>query len=196
MTRTTALKLGYIAVFLLLTAMAAAGYFWSGQSGLVLIIIVLILLLPGRVQGIYFRDFFTGRRLMNLGRAEESIPEFERFLATLDEHPRRGWALWLSWSMYTVSAKAMTLNNLAASYLELGDQVNARRYIEQSLAIDPLYPIPYINLAVLEELKGNHELVGQAIEKSEALGYRGGSVDQVIYKAQSLLARVEGRATC
>jgi tetratricopeptide (TPR) repeat protein len=183
--------LSYVVALAILALCAGALLKTFGGGPYVVTAIALTLLIPGRIQGFYFRDLFIGRRLLDADRPEEAIPLLERFLESLERHPSRNKLLWLSWSFYTPSATAMTLNNLGAARLELGQIDEAKRCFTRALEEDSFYPIPHFNLAIAHEVDGDHEAAAAALETSTRLGFTRGTLDRVISKAQSLLARVE-----
>ena len=155
---------------------------------------VLMLLIPGRIAGHYYRDMLTGRRLMDARRFAEAIPYFERFLKRIEARPGLKRLIWLSAGIYTRDVEAMALNNLGASRLELGqlDQVEAP--LRRSLAIDPDYAIPYVNLAQLALLRGDSEAAAAASSEANRLGYRGSRVVDSFRRASGTLAELEGRS--
>jgi tetratricopeptide (TPR) repeat protein len=153
-----------------------------------------LVLVSGRIQGFYYRDFFTGRRLLDAGKFAEAIPYIERFLESIRQHPKRELLLWLSWSIYTPSVVAMAINNIGVAQLNLGDVDTAESNFLRALARDPLYPLPHFNMAIVQELRGNRNGALAAIATARQLGYMGGTIDVIINKSQSLLARIEGFA--
>ena len=114
------------------------------QSPWTLAVIVAACLVPGRVQGFYYRDLFSGRRLLDGGRPGEALACFERFLATLRAAPWRKHLLWLQFSVYTIDAEAMTLNNIGAAQIDLGRLDEAERSLEAAIAIDPAVSAPLL----------------------------------------------------
>jgi tetratricopeptide (TPR) repeat protein len=158
-----------------------------------LLLIAAAFLLPGRVQGVYYRDLFRGRRLHDSGHSAEAVVCFERFLATLKATPWIRHLLWLSFSVYTPNVEAMALNNLGAALLDLGKFEESERSLESAIVIDPHYPLPFFNLAVLHSARGDRGMAERAAAESSRLGFTGGTIDTVLLRAQSLLARLQGR---
>jgi tetratricopeptide (TPR) repeat protein len=154
--------------------------------------VALILIIPGRVQGILYRELFRGRLLLEQQRELEAIDHLQRFLADVRARPWLKRMIWLSWSVYTPDVEAMTLNNIGAANLSLGRFEEAERAFGEALALDQEYPLPHFSMAVLNELRGNRILAEEALAESKKLGYVGGAIDAIISRAQSVLARVEG----
>lgn len=194
MSRTARYKWVYVAVLAILALAAGAAILALGGGIITVIAVALLLLVPGRIQGFYYSDLFTGRRLLDAGEPEKAIPLIERFLESIKRHPQRGKLLWLSWSIYTPSVVAMAINNLGVARLGLGQVNEAEQAFTNALAQDPLYPLPHFNLAIVHELRGNRVGAAESVERARQLGYTGGTLDTVIRKSQSLLASVEGRA--
>ncbi len=99
----------------------------------------------------------------------------------------------MSAGIYTRDVEAMALNNLGAARLELGDLDQVEAPLRQALALDPDYPIPYVNLAHLAALRGDVEAAERASSAAKRLGYHDTRVDALIRRVSSALAGVEGR---
>lgn len=193
-TRTLLLKLLYVAVLLSL----GAGAVWlivdvtHGPRALGAGLLALVALVPGGIQAVVFRDLFRGRRLLDMDRPEAAIEHLERFIAEIRRSPYKKRLLWLRWSVYTVDAEAMALNNLGAALTVLGRLAAAGAALQEALTLDSKYPLPHVNLAVLAEVEGDHGAAQAGLRAAAELGYHGTTVDQVINRAQALLARWEG----
>lgn len=163
------------------------------ENLLVLIpIIPITLLIPGRIQGYYYRNFFKARRLLGERNFQASIECNENFLADIRLYTWRKKLIWLSWGMYSKDIEAMTLNNLGTSYLHSGNFDTAEGYFNESIRLDTSYPIPYYNLSVLANIKGNKENAEKLYKKSAELGFRQTTFDNVIQIGQQILANIEG----
>lgn len=193
MNRVARTKLGLLLIVLVVSFAAVRIIAASGPNVPTILILFLILLTPGRVQGSLFRDLLRGRRLLSAGQPGAALEHFERFLGLLRAEPWRQRLFWLSFSVYTPSAEAMTLNNIGAAHLGLGNLADADSALQAALAVDPLYPLPYYNRAVLAMVRGEKPEAGRLLEEARRLGYSAGSMDAVIRRAQALLAHVEGR---
>ncbi|MES9969026.1 MAG: tetratricopeptide repeat protein [Candidatus Thiodiazotropha sp.] len=156
--------------------------------------IFLLLLLPGRIIGYQWRDLIAGRRLLDSGRHAEAITLFERFLADIRGKRWLKTLIWLAPSLYTTKAEAMTLNNLGVCQLELGDFETAQAHFEHALSIDPKYPMPHYNLAILEMYQDRPESSERHLSEAVRLGFKRGSMDKVIQKSKSIYARMEPMA--
>lgn len=193
MTRVARYRISY---FVLLALLAGGTYFAiraAANDGIALAAAIILLLIPGRIQGLLFRPLFRGQRDLAQGRAADAVRQFEAFIALMERQAWRKWALWLGWSLYTPSAKAMGYNNLGVAHADLGNESSARQAWECALAIDPLYPVPYANLAALAAADGSVERATSLLVHAEQLGYTGGPLDQAAHRVQQLLAAVESR---
>lgn len=196
MTRPLKSKLLYVSAFAVLGgALLALVAYSPYDKRLVLIVAGVLLLLPGRVQGFVFRDHYRGRRLMATGQLESAVAHFERFLARLRAAPWKKRFIWLAWGFYSWDIEAMTLNNLGVALMGLGEWDAARDRNEEALRVDPKYPVPYFNLAVLAAAQGDEAHARELLARAEALGYARTPLDRVIHMGQSLLAHVEGRGS-
>lgn len=158
-----------------------------------LVIAVVLLLSPSRIAGIAWRDFFRGRRLMRMGRADEAVPFFERFLEQVRRRPSLKHFIWLVWGVYTRDIEVMTLNNLGVIRLGRLELAEAERFFNEAWRLDPQYPFAPYNLAAVRVLQKDTAAAAQLLERSAELGYRRTSVDRLIHQLGGLLAAVEGR---
>lgn len=141
-------RAGYVAV-LLCGALSVLGLSWLLDCNPVAtVLLVVVLLIPGRIRRLLFLDLFRGRREVDAGNPSVALRHLQQFLTSLQRRPWRRQALWLSWPICTPSAGAMALNNVGAAHLAFGSTEEARRAWREALAIDPLYPLPYANLAL------------------------------------------------
>lgn len=194
MSRVTRYKIGYVGALVALGILSIAVIGGrDGRAGAMLVVGV-VLLVPGRLQGVFYRDLFQGRRLLDTGHVVEAIPHIERFLQIVRAEPWRKWLLWLSWSVYTPNVEAMALNNLGAARMRLGQLLEAEAAFQEASLLDPLYPVPQLNIAILHEMRGDRAAAERAVAEATRLGYAGGTVDTVVHAAQSLLAQIEGRS--
>jgi predicted Zn-dependent protease len=185
--------LGAVVVVVTLLTTAILALRNTGNVGLGLLIVGLLFLVPGRVQGILWRDFFRGSRLLRLNRNAEAVPYLERFVERLRRHPALGRAMWLQWPGYTPSAMAMALNNLAAAYLNAGEVEKSIAILEDALRVDKDMSIAWWNLAMAHDSRGQTEAARNASAEARRLGYRGGRLDSFQQYAAGALSRAEGR---
>lgn len=97
--------------------------------------------------------------------------------------------------MYTIDAEAMTLNNIGVAHLTQGRLDECKRALEAAIAIDPHYPLPFFNLAVLHLARNDREFAERAAAEAVRLGYTRSTMDAVLNRTASVLAGIEGRAT-
>lgn len=193
MTRPTRWKVLYVLAFGALVLALVAALIVGRLDSTSLVILAVLFLIPGRINGHYWRSFYTGRRQMDAGRYADAQRAFEQFLVRIRERPALKSLIWFVWGVYTRDVEAMTLNNMGAALLHQGHLDSAEQRLEQAIKLDPAYPIPYYNLALVEELRGNRDNAIRSLATAEELGYRNTSIDKVISKATSILAYLEGR---
>lgn len=193
MTRTARYKRAYVFTLAALSALVLAAAFFTRRPVPVLAGAALVFLVPGRLQGWLWRDFFRGRRLLSLGRPEEAIVLFERFLETLKLHPGRRRAIWLAGSAYTRDVEAMTWNNLGVARMLLERYDEAEANFHEALRLDGLYPLPHAGLADVAMRRDRAEEARRHGEQAVALGYRGGRMDRLLQSLGSGYARALGR---
>ncbi|MCI0380527.1 MAG: hypothetical protein L0215_23315 [Gemmataceae bacterium] len=155
--------------------------------------IVLLLLLPGRLQGLFFRDLFRGRRLLAMGKPEQSKIYSVQFLEQIRKRPWQKRLLWLNWGIYTTDVEVMALNNTAAAHLECGRLDRAESLFFDAIELDPKCPLPYFNLAIIAEIRGDREKAEAYVKEASVRGYTMSVTDKMVAMAGELLARYEGR---
>ncbi|MGH8566673.1 MAG: hypothetical protein ACREXU_01330 [Gammaproteobacteria bacterium] len=146
---------------------------------LVLLGISLVLLIPGRVQQIYWKGFFTGQKLQLKGRHREALEAFEGFLTTLRERPGLRRLIWFSQWSYTRDVEVMTLNNMGVSAMTLRSMKQAEAFLKSAAELDPDSPLPYYNLAVLYYGLGDDAHGAGNLVRAETLGYRKASIREL-----------------
>ena len=194
MSRTDKLKVGYGAA-LGLPVLAIIGLgIYGGLNVAILILSALAFRIPGWLTRYVWKDFLTGRRMMDAQRHEEAIPFLLAFLEKLEAKPWIGSLIWVTPSFYTVSVRAMALNNLGACRLEMGELSEAEKHFRSALEIDSLYPLPHFNLAVVAAVRNEASVSQEHLAKAEALGYSGDVFDQSLDRIKSAYARFEPTA--
>ena len=136
-----------------------------------LVIVALCFLLPARITSYCWREFYAGQRLMQQENFGKANGKYETFLSQIRSRPWMKNLIIFKWGFFTWNIEAMTLNNLGLSYLEMNDLESARRYFDRAVALDPLYSVPYSNLAILSYVKGDDAQGRQLLSQSRSLGY-------------------------
>ena len=185
MTRTARYKRTYFLTLAVLSTLVLVVAFVTRRPVPVLAGAALVFLIPGRVQGWLWRDFFRGRRLLSAGRPGEAVVLFERFLETLRLHPGRRRAVWLAGSAYTRDIEAMTLNNLGIAHMLAGRLDEAEARFREASRLDGLYPLPHAGLADLAVRREQPDEARRQAERAMALGFTSGRLRRLL---QSLAA--------
>ncbi|GMT49001.1 MAG: hypothetical protein IEMM0008_0540 [bacterium] len=190
--RTSIYKIMYplILIFLIVGIAFLVKYYHFSRLHTFMIIIAL--LIPGRIAGYFYRDFFRGLKLFHKHEWEMSEDYFNKFEQQLVERPWIKKLIWLLWGMYTWKIEAMTQNNLGAIKISTGYLIEAESRFNTAIELDYLYPKPFYNLAVIEYLKGNQKKSLEYFSQSVSLGYKGSTYDQLIDEGQRILAQFEG----
>jgi hypothetical protein len=192
MSRTTYYKGIYFAIVI---GGAALFCFWRWHSkpqGIVLAGVILLLLLPGRILGFFWRDLLRGLRLLGARDFEASKRHSAAFLVQVRAKPWLRKLIWLGTSSYSRDPEALALNNLGAAEIGLGNHAAAREHLEASIAVDPLNPLPYWNLAVLSRVLQDEAAAEHWAAEARRLGYSGGISDALVMNSQQGLAKTSG----
>ena len=115
MTPVTRNKLLWVIVTLALGVLVICAWILLDLPAWTLLVFGTLLLVPGRVSAVLFRDLYRSRRLIDLERYQEAIDTAERFLHALEVQPWRRFGLFLAWSIYTWNAEAMGRNNTSGN---------------------------------------------------------------------------------
>lgn len=193
MTRLARYRLGYLGALVGLGGAAVAIVAAADYSPLAILAVGLMLLAPGRLQGVLWRDFFRGTRLLREGRHAEAIAYLEGFRIRITQRPSLKRAIWLTWPGYTANADVMALTNLGAAQFGLGDLDAAERDLTTASALDPESPLPWLNLGLVRSARGDTSGAERAFVEARRHGYRGGSLDRIQQTASGLVTRLEGR---
>ncbi len=137
---------------------------------------VALLLIPGRLQQVYWKEYFRGQQLQLKGQHAEAMQQFEGFLARLEKHPWLRHLIWFSQWFYTRNVEVMALNNMGVSALWLQDEEKAEALLNKAAKLDPDSPLPYYNLAVMHYALGDEAGGAKNLTKAKALGYKQSSL--------------------
>ena len=192
MNRTSQYKRLYLLAMILIGAPVVFCIFYFRLSLQAVMLVAVLLLIPGRLPGFFWRDFSRGRKLLSTGDWESSLKYFERFLSEVKRRPWLKHFIWLSWGFYTRDIEVMTHNNMGAAQLGLGQLAEAEQHFDMARQIDSQAPLPYYNRALLAQIRGDADSAKALLEKSQILGYRGTTYDKLIEVAGSVLAQIEG----
>lgn len=193
MLRLTRYRLGYVAA---LTVLGTAAFALAARADFHLAAVALIaavLVVPGRLNGYLWRDFYRGTRLVRLGRHAEAIPYLESFRARLAERPQLKRAIWLAWPSNTPDVEVMTLTNLGAARFSVRDLDGAEADLVRATELDPQSALSWLNLAVVRRARDDSEGAEHAAATAYRLGYRGNALDKAQGGMGAVLTRLEGR---
>jgi len=188
MTRTDALKGVYVARAAGIVGFGI-GAAVAGQNGTITLavlcgVLFFALLLSGRVQAYFWSELLAGLHDLNRRDYPASKSHSERFLAQLHDGPWLKHLIWFGTSSYSLSVEALALNNLGAAELVLGEADAARAHLNEAIAKDPKFPLPYRNMGLLIQSTASTEEARPWFEKAIALGLRGDWSDRVARASQ------------
>jgi tetratricopeptide (TPR) repeat protein len=182
-------KLAYpILLILALAAIGALLWFW--WHPLTLILISLLLLAPGRVGAYLLKPLYASRALQARAQFKEAERNATEAIRQLEQQPWRGFALLTAYPVYTLSALAMAHNNLGAARLEQGELELASDAFEAARSIDPNYPIPVYNLALVAALQGRPE-VQSLLADAARMGFSNDGFDRQLSQLADRFAAVQ-----
>lgn len=176
-------------------AFLLAAYLYRPTPGGVAAVGALIaaLLIPGIVGRLLLGDLLASRAHHARAHYMEALGAARRFL---DELKRRPWirhAIWTQFGVYTLSVEAMALNNAGAALLEMLRFDEARGQFLRARDIDPNYPIPVFNLAVIAKLIGDPQESESLAREAARLGFAHGDLDAILNGIGQTYARLATR---
>jgi xanthosine utilization system XapX-like protein len=155
--------------------------------------LILVLLIPGRVLGYFWRDLLAGLRLLNRKDYAASKRHSERFIAAVREKPWLKRLIWLGSSTYSRDPEALALTNLAAAEIGLEAFDDARRHLGDAMALDDKNPLAFHNMGVLCLRTTTRADAEPWFEKARALGFGHGPSDRLVRAAQARFAYTDGK---
>jgi tetratricopeptide (TPR) repeat protein len=192
MSRTTLYKGIYFGMAVVAGAISLAILLHYHFSPTAIVAVVVALLLPGRILGYFWRDLLRGLRLLNAREFTASKICSQRFLAELPSKPWLKYLVWLGASSYSRDPEALALNNLGAAEIQLGELGSARQHLDRAIEIDPLCPLPYLNIGALLEASGNADEARLFFDQAARLGYKRDISDKIVIAAQTRFANTDG----
>lgn len=162
-----------VAVYLLLTRL-------PGEAGLALLA---ALALFGLVLSIWGRDFFIARHHAKRRRWTQAVERYERFEKKLlrARWPKLTVVLYLG--IYSLDGVAISRNNIGQILLNAGDLDGAVRWLRAALQRDPLYAVPYVNLAVIAAMRRDEATARREMTRALQLGFSPNSAQRILRRA-------------
>jgi hypothetical protein len=177
-----------LTVAVLVLTVVGVGVIWPWLQMPLLGVLLLVVLVSATVG----RNFFRGRAAMRNRDYARATAEFEAYLRFLDSNTGR-LVPWIGVGMYTLNGRALTLNNIGVCHLETGERDRAREYWTRALALDPLYAVPNVNLAIAAQLDGNRIAASEYAARATHLGYDSSALQTALRKALARTNEAVGR---
>jgi tetratricopeptide (TPR) repeat protein len=156
---------------------------------------VLMLFVPGRILGYFWRDQLRGLRLLKAKQYEESLRHSQAFLDTLKCHSWIRHLIWLGSGTYSRSPEAFAYNNIGAAEIALGRFDLARVHLHEAIRHDNLNPMPFYNLSLLAKKEGNAEEATHMLKAAVQRGLTFGATDKIVMSSQKRFAHNDGKGT-
>lgn len=154
-------------------------------------IILFVLFIPSVIQGFFWHDLFLGRRYLEKGQWKEAAQSFEDFLKKIQKSPWMKHLVWLRWARFTSNVEAMALSNLGVAELNMGNVESADQHFQKASELDPHYPVPYFNLAVISMFQDRKAEAKTFLKKSRELGYSRTDYTQLQHISEALKEKIE-----
>lgn len=151
---------------------------------------VVLLLIPGFIGRWLLRDLLQSRALIAEGKFEDGLAAAQAFLAKVKQNPWIKHAIWTQAGLYTLDAEAMGYNNAGAALIELGRTRAAEPMLATAKTLDPRYPIPVFNLAVIASVEDRQADAEALAAEAAALGFLNNDLDRVLAAVGQTYARL------
>ena len=191
MTRASAYKTAYILFMIMIFGAALIVGMSTRQLVIPVLILIVVTVFPGMIQGFFWHEFFLGRRLLKKGQWKDALEQFDKFIARIKEKPSLKRMMWLRWSSFTHDVEAMALSNKGVAFVNMGEIDRAEECFELALEKDHTYPTPHFNLSLLEMVKDNEESARKRFQKARELGYAKVEFTQVRNLAKRIKSELE-----
>lgn len=179
MNRTVKNRLIQLLTVTLIAVIAFAFLYMSGGSFWLFFVIAFFVLLPGRLQSHYWKDYYEGQQLLRKRKHLDAIVRFQRFLEFIKKRPELKKLVWMTPLIYTRDVEVMALSNLGVCHLWLGELDDAEKCLNSAAKIDPESPLPFFNLALVYQTKDNEARASENLDKAEELGFRRSRIKKV-----------------
>ena len=87
MTRANKSRLQYVIVLAALAAISLGITWYLSFRPAAMIVLGVLLLIPGRLPGLFWREFYQGQQRMQFGEYEQAAVSFEAFLSKIRSRP-------------------------------------------------------------------------------------------------------------
>lgn len=162
-----------VAVYLLLTRL-------PGRAALALLAVFVLLLIVAAIWG---RDWFIARRHARARRWSQAIERYERFEKKLHNPVFARLSVVLYLGIYSLDGVAVARNAIGQALLNSGDYDSAVRRLRTALQSDPLYPVPYVNLAVIAAMRSDETTARREMTRALQLGFNPNTARRILSRA-------------
>ena len=132
----------------------------------------LLIVAPGWMVRLAWKDYFKGRKCFRKNLIDESIGHYEKFLARIEKSPWTKGLIFFWYGPYTFKIEAQACNNIGLCYLYLKKTKHAAEYFQKALTLDSRFALPYFNLAILAILESDLSRARMHHEKAVKRGYK------------------------
>jgi hypothetical protein len=112
MSRTARYKLGYFCYMAVAAGLTLSLMYFAAGDWRMIAVFVVLLLLPGRLLGYFWRDLLRGLRLLQRKQYEQSAVHSSAFIEQVRAKPWLKKMVWLGTCSYSRDPESLALNNL------------------------------------------------------------------------------------
>lgn len=162
-----------VAVYLLLTRLPPA-------AALALLGVLALYVLAVAIWG---RDLFFARRAAKRRDWEKAQARYEKLEKKLQRARWHRLTVVLYPSIYSFDGVAIMRNNIAQMLMNVGDLDRAVQWLRSALQRDPLYPVPYVNLALVAAKRRDEAGARREMTRAVQLGFDPRAAQRILHRA-------------
>lgn len=170
-------------LFIIMTVLAAVYLILIRLPPIVALVLLGLIVLYVLVLLVWGRDLLIARRCVKRcewAKAQERYQRFERKLLGLRWH-RLTVALYPN--IYSLDGVAITRNNIAQIAVQTGDLDRAVQWLRAALQRDPMYPVPYVNLALIAAKRRDASTARREMTRAVQLGFDPAAAQRILARA-------------
>jgi tetratricopeptide (TPR) repeat protein len=170
-------------LFIIMTVMVA-GYLLltrlPGEASLSLLGILIIFFI---VVAILARDWFIARRHAKRNQWAQAITHYQRLEKKLLTARWHRLTVALFPSIYSLDSVAIVRNTIAQCFLQAEDLEQAVSWLRSALQRDPLYAVPYVNLALIAAIRKDETNARREMTRAVQLGFNPLTAQRILHRA-------------
>lgn len=157
------------------------------MAGVALLAAILVLAVIALILG---RDWLIGHRHAKRRRWQPALERYQRFEKKLLRAWWRPLVMMLQLTIYSFDGVAIVRNQIAQIHIESGELEQAVQWLRAALQRDPLYSVPYVNLAIVAAMRRDEAAARREMTRAVQLGFSPVDAQRLLRRALELGTRM------